>query len=422
MVLADRRPVDLAHGRDLRIYHLLAELARDLDCFVVDLSAEGTAEHDLTVPGTGPNLSLPPRPSARANLIRHLRLSDTGFPRRAFPDYFRHVRGELERLVAVRRPDVILNYSRFAAELVPTLGVPCVLDWSDSASLALDRAGAAAGGTDLPKRAGLSRRLKRFRAAGRERYLVGHYPAVTTISGQERNHLLKVTGAPPDRITVVPNGVGTGALDGFRDGPRGRSIVFWGNLDFPPNWTAVRHFHERVFKPYLSGRGLSFEIIGRGGEQQLAEVFASEGVTRHGFVDDLYDLLGRQGVMINPMIQGGGMKNKVLEAFASGIPVVSTPLGLDGIEARDAEHCIIASTPEELAAGVLRLVDHPELARRMGTAARSLVAARYTWRRSAGTLKDLIDRLVTPIDAVPGPGDGAEPGSSASGLSRGGAV
>ncbi len=236
------------------------------------------------------------------------------------------------------------------------------------------------------------------------------YPAVTTISGQERAHLLNVAGAPAERITVVPNGVGAEALGGFRDGPRGRSVVFWGNLDFPPNWTAVRYFHERVFRPHLSGQGVSLQVIGRGGEQELAEVFASEGVSRHGFVDDLYGLLGRQGVMVNPMIQGGGMKNKVLEAFACGIPVVSTPLGLDGIDARDGEHCVVASTPEDLAAGILKMLDCPEVAKQLSSAARSLVESRYTWDRAAATLKGLIDGLANPTGPVARSGQWADPG------------
>jgi glycosyltransferase involved in cell wall biosynthesis len=214
------------------------------------------------------------------------------------------------------------------------------------------------------------------------------YPAITTITPEERSHFLAVAKTVQTEITVVPNGVGAEAVSGFSDRARGRSVVFWGNLDFPPNWTSVKFFYEQVFLPHLADKDVAFEIIGRGGEAHLAEVFRDPRVIHHGFSKDLYALLSRQGAMVNPMVEGGGLKNKVLEAFACGIPVVSTSLGLDGIAASDGRHCLIANNPEAFGSQVLAVLDSSHDWRKMAAEARSLVLQKYSWTSAGRTLAD----------------------------------
>lgn len=417
LVVSDRRPVDLAHGRDLRIHHLVSELARDFECLALDLSAENTG--DAAVPGNAAveYRSLPARPMGRDNVLRHLRWSDAGFPRRAHPEFYRDTVAAIGGIADEFQPTVILNFSRFAAELIAELGRPAILDWSDSASLSLDRAMAARAG---PGRGvlGLGARLRRHRAAGRERYLVRRYPAVTTISGQERDHLLRVSGVPGDRVLVIPNGASRAALDGFREGPRERAVVFWGNLDFPPNWTAVRYFYEQVFRDRLAPEGVGFHVIGRGGDAPLGEVFRDPRVTRHGFVDDLYELLGGLAVMVNPMVQGGGMKNKVLEAFACGIPVVSTTLGLDGIDAEPGVQCRTADDPAGFADATLGLLNDRQCADTQARAARALVEERYIWPRSADLLRGIIGGLAGGPDALSGRAPPVLPARASAEISR----
>ncbi len=166
----------------------------------------------------------------------------------------------------------------------------------------------------------------------------------------------------------------------------------------------VRFFYDEVFRDRLAPAGIAFHVIGRGGEEPLADVFSDTRVVRHGFVDDLYELLGGMAVMVNPMIQGGGMKNKVLEAFASGIPVVSTTLGLDGIDAQAGVHCQAADSPEGLADAVFALLEDEALARRQARSARQLVEEQYTWTGSAARLKAVIGDLAVASGAATGPG------------------
>jgi glycosyltransferase involved in cell wall biosynthesis len=82
-----------------------------------------------------------------------------------------------------------------------------------------------------------------------------------------------------------------------------------------------------------------------------------------------------------PLRSGGGSRLKILEAAASGVPVVSTTVGAEGLELLPDREILIADTPAAFADSILRLLREPDLRRRLGAAAREKVVARYGWDR-----------------------------------------
>jgi glycosyltransferase involved in cell wall biosynthesis len=90
-------------------------------------------------------------------------------------------------------------------------------------------------------------------------------------------------------------------------------------------------------------------------------------------VDDIRSVLGRYAVFVCPVLSGSGVRVKLLEAFACGIPAVSTPLGAEGLTSQDGEICALAGTPEEFAARIIRLFQDPELASQLARRARAHV-------------------------------------------------
>ena len=85
--------------------------------------------------------------------------------------------------------------------------------------------------------------------------------------------------------------------------------------------------------------------------------------------------LGRYAVFVCPILSGSGMRVKLLEAFAAGIPVVSTPLGAEGLAGKDGEICALAEDPAEFARKIVELFDDPEKARKLACRAREQVVA-----------------------------------------------
>jgi glycosyltransferase involved in cell wall biosynthesis len=84
--------------------------------------------------------------------------------------------------------------------------------------------------------------------------------------------------------------------------------------------------------------------------------------------------------MVVPLRAGGGMRVRILEAFARGMPVVTSPVGLEGIEARPGEEVLVADSPEAFAGEVVRLLQDRELRDRLAVRGRALAEARYDWQ------------------------------------------
>lgn len=188
-----------------------------------------------------------------------------------------------------------------------------------------------------------------------------------------------VRGIVPDtRVSVYPN-----ALPYVPPPPRAErlEIVFSGNLEYPPNIQAVRFFHDKVW-PALQSRWpqLRWKILSKnpGAVQSLAA--RDPRIELTGFVDDAISVLAQSQVAIVPVLAGSGTRIKILEAWAARTPVVSTPLGAEGLECRDGEHLILARDPESFASAVSELLALPDDRARIGAAGRRLYEERYTWQ------------------------------------------
>jgi glycosyltransferase involved in cell wall biosynthesis len=99
-----------------------------------------------------------------------------------------------------------------------------------------------------------------------------------------------------------------------------------------------------------------------------------------GFVEDVREPLSRYSVFVCPILAGSGMRVKLLEAFAAGIPVVSTRLGAEGLTETDGEVCALADDAEAFAGHVIRLLQYPEEAEALARRARADVVAKRDMR------------------------------------------
>lgn len=126
------------------------------------------------------------------------------------------------------------------------------------------------------------------------------------------------------------------------------SLSFIGSLDWMPNQEGLRWFLEEVWMPLLVPNfpELRFHIAGRTAPRWLRDL-SMERVVFHGEVPDAADFLNQHSVMVVPLLSGGGMRAKILEGMAVGKVVLSTRLGMEGIEATDRHECLLAESPEE---------------------------------------------------------------------------
>jgi polysaccharide biosynthesis protein PslH len=175
---------------------------------------------------------------------------------------------------------------------------------------------------------------------------------------------------------VVPCGVRLTQLP--PKDPEPLTVGFIGSLDFRPNQRAVEWILDELW-PRVTSRvpAARLSIAGSSPPEWLLRRALAGSIEIHANVDDAKAFMGRMSVLIAPLFAGGGMRVKVLEAMALGKAVVATTLGAGGIEVRDDHDILIANDASTFADAVVRLLQDPDTARRIGDAARATTATRY---------------------------------------------
>jgi glycosyltransferase involved in cell wall biosynthesis len=218
------------------------------------------------------------------------------------------------------------------------------------------------------------------RAAAFERANLRAYDGVIAVSERDRRSFVSRYGLDPARVCVVENGVDLEYF-AFRERPAEGPVVFVASLGYPPNAEAAARLARGVMPRVRARRpGTRLALVGQGAESLPADLV--DGATQAtGRVPDVRPYLAGAAVACVPLRAGSGTKYKVLEALAAGVPVVCTPVALEGLALEPGVHALVGDTDEELAAAVCAVLADPGLARRLAAAGRARVEERHAWSR-----------------------------------------
>jgi sugar transferase (PEP-CTERM/EpsH1 system associated) len=249
----------------------------------------------------------------------------------------------------------------------------------------------------FPLSAGYGVEARRLRAV--EKDLASRFDQCTVVTPGELEQFRALGARTPCR--VLPNGVD---LAYFRREQRepgeSRVIVFMGRMDYFPNVQGIVKFAREAL-PLIrqSVPGAELRIIGAEPARSILELAKRPGVTVTGAVPDVRPYLRDAAVAIAPLYVARGTQNKILEAMAAGIPVITTPLAAKGVEAVPGRDLLVAETGAEFAAQVVRLLQSPELRRELAGAALEQVAAAHSWSATLELLDGLLDSRVLQAGA-----------------------
>ena len=177
-----------------------------------------------------------------------------------------------------------------------------------------------------------------------------------------------------------------------------RGIVFVGGFRHPPNLDAVRWFAEAVWPlVHAAAPELEAQIIGSHMPASL-QALARPGLRMVGHVPDLAPVLNRARVSIAPLRYGAGVKGKVNQAMAAGLPVVATSVAVEGMSLAPGQDVLVADTPEAFAQAIVRLDREPALWRTLSAGGQRNVVQDFSRARARATLARLID--TRPIDII----------------------
>jgi polysaccharide biosynthesis protein PslH len=189
------------------------------------------------------------------------------------------------------------------------------------------------------------------------------------------------------RVTVVPNTIPSHRLP---VGERSKSLVFSGNFEYQPNQQGLRWFIGQCWPQILAAvPDLRLRLVGVGIEFAARHCAGAASIDMVGPVEDAIEEIGRSQIAIVPLLAGSGTRLKILEAWAAGTAVVSTPIGAEGLEAGGGEFVKIASDPASFTQSVLSLVQNEGERSRLATQARLFYERAYTWSSAHQRLADM---------------------------------
>ena len=202
---------------------------------------------------------------------------------------------------------------------------------------------------------------------------------------------------PGHSSSVLRNGVDLEHFCPAPDRAEPGHLVFTGVMDYFPNTEGCTWFVEEVL-PLIQHRHpeTHFSIVGSRPTAEVEALAASPHVTVTGRVDSTADWLQRASVCVCPLRIARGVQNKVLEAMSCGLGVVATTAASQGIEAVAGDHFLLADEATTFAAEVANLLDSPERASALGSAARTLMEETRSWETNYAELDRAVERITTP--------------------------
>ena len=196
-------------------------------------------------------------------------------------------------------------------------------------------------------------------------------------------------------LGAVPTGVD---LNYFASSPkpkRPRSLMFLGAMDWMPNIDAALWFVREIF-PGVRQRfpDTTLTIVGRNPAAQIKELARfHSSICVTGTVEDVRPYLAEAEAMIVPLRVGGGTRIKIYEGMATGIPVVSTTIGAEGLSVKHGENILLADSPADFAKWVCELLENAELRARIGGNGLEMVRRSCSWETAAEVFQRYIFNL-----------------------------
>ena len=206
-------------------------------------------------------------------------------------------------------------------------------------------------------------------------------------SREDLNYMKQEHGS--ENIDLLRNGVD---LDTFKsdghDYTNNSTLLFTGNMDYSPNVDAVGNFVKEIF-PSIASKfpNVKFIIAGQRPVKQVLDLKASN-IEITGFIPDLKVMYQQAAIVVSPLRFGAGTQNKVLEAMAMGIPVVSGNIGFEGLEIKNGEGVFLEINSNGFANKVIELLQSESLRQHTGTKGNLVAKEKFSWDIIALQLED----------------------------------
>jgi glycosyltransferase involved in cell wall biosynthesis len=228
--------------------------------------------------------------------------------------------------------------------------------------------------------------------------LTCQFDHVLVTSPSDRNALLELVPLrkSPSEISVLPNGVDLEYFHPHTEFQRdAETIVFSGKMSYHANISMVKYLvaelMPRIWKIRPAAR---LYIVGKDPSPAIKEMGKDPLITVTGTVSDIRPFLWRATVSVVPLLYGVGIQNKILEAMATGTPVVTTCQALSALQAQPGKDLLAYDDPDRFTEAVLQLIADRSLQRRIGDAAVTYVRTYHNWNSIASQLLNIYQYVI----------------------------
>lgn len=390
LYLCHRFPYPPKRGGKIRpfnmIRHLQASGHRVTVCSLVRSAAEAEEGRGIAAHCEAFHMGQVSEPLQWARMVARLPLST---PSSMGYFYSAGLARKLRELLAAQRWDLVFVHCSSVAPYVQHVqGVPKILDFGDMDSHKwLEYA------HYKPWPLSLGYTLEGRKMLWAEKRLARRFDLCTATTRAEWRTLQDyATGVATDWF---PNGVDAGFFSPADGGFDADTISFIGRMDYYPNQECMTRFCSQVW-PLLKARrpGMQLLIVGADPAPEIRRLGELPGVTVTGSVADVRPHILKSALMVAPLAIARGTQNKILEAMAMGVPVVTSPAAAGGVDAEPERHFLVADGAQATAEAVLRIVEHPAERARLAQAGRERMLSHHAWPSSMRRLDAIIDRCV----------------------------
>ncbi len=229
-------------------------------------------------------------------------------------------------------------------------------------------------------------KLKRY-----EIDIIKRFDLCITVSEHDRRVFRKwIQGV---NIETVPIGISIEKYCPFRNIPKKENLIsFCGTLNYPPNVDGLLYFYKKVY-PYIRQKcpHVQLRVIGRKPPLDVLALRFDKSVEITGEVADIKPFLADCSISVAPIRLGGGSKVKIIQSMAMGLPVVTTPHGIEGIDVIVGRDLLVGSTPREFAKMAISLLTDQELREAVSRSARETIIKKYNREVIARQFTELIE-------------------------------
>ncbi|NLF00021.1 MAG: glycosyltransferase [Anaerolineales bacterium] len=398
-------PYPLDSGAKVRQYHMLRHLARRHEVTLVSFSRpddppSATAHLAEICQAVYP---VAMRRSAWRNVCAGVRGVLTGQPIVVTRDEIGEMKATIRRLVQQTGFEVVhadqismAGYGQFAAQVSGAHRPKTLLDAHNAVYVLSRRMAETEPGKIL--RIVMQREARAFTRY--EAAMCRSYDALLTVTQEDQEHLLALF-APDERdglagkFATVPICVDPAQVPMVTQGDgHPPTILHLGTMFWPPNISGVLWFAAEVL-PRIHEQipEARFVVIGKNPPREVESLATDPRVQVTGYVDDLLPYLEQTDVFVVPLHAGSGMRVKILDAWLWGLPVVSTPIGAEGIRVQNENNILLAESAAAFAQAILRLLRDRTLNRELRENGRAWVESHYGWQ----SVYERVDRVYTRL-------------------------